>query len=237
VKRLFTLLAFTGLFSLVSCSKRAEIEIVIAGNSIPAGIENLPFQQTLMQQLGPRYGLMANIAVSGQSTANMLKHDPALIDKSLAWRPAKLILGNRPAVLVAWEGTNDLSELSQNGKNQGQRAFDDTRTYFEQEKATWPKLRTVTATVLPRTNPDIKQPTFERERLIYNNLLRQAVAKHEPWLDELADVAADSSLIKPGPSRDGSESKMYHDYVHLSEAGIKMAVKYFKPAIERAAAK
>jgi lysophospholipase L1-like esterase len=230
---------FIGLVAvgLLGCHRTPDYAIILAGNSIVANREEVPFDEYLAAALPPmlasahlpgRAAVTANIANNGGTTSRMLARDSTGVVRAYEAAAA------RPAVLLVYEGSNDLWYLMGiNTPNVGLQAYRNLKQFCTERKAQFPRLLTVTGTVLPRTDVP-NQAVFEQERLVLNEQLRQAWRSQEPWLDGLADPARHPNMQHPSPT--GVATTYYKDGVHPSTAGLEAITPLFAQAISTALA-
>lgn len=223
------------MMGLLGCSRPSDYAIVLAGNSIVANRTEEPFDEALTEALPPalraahvpgRAAVTANISNNGGFTSRMLIRDSAGF--------ARAYQADKPTVLLVYEGSNDLWHLMQiNTPAAGMRAYLNLKQFCTDRKAQFPRLLTVTGTVLPRT--DVPNPAvFEQQRLIINEQLRQAWQRKEPWLNALADPARLPTMQRPSPT--GTPTTYYKDGVHPSLVGLGEIIPLFAQAVGTALA-
>lgn len=133
-----------------------------------------------------------NVAVSGQTTVNMLADEATQVYPLWRWA--------RQNYLIAWEGTNDLRDGAT-----ATQAYDNLVLYYSNGQTAG--FQCVAMTILPRTGQPL---SFETRRIEVNNNLR---ANWPSFSDALADVAADPRLSDP------NNTTYFSDGTHLTAAG------------------
>lgn len=215
--------------TLIQRTPGATHNILIDGNSItiaqwsgashlvPGGYNAI---QNAILDMGLTRNDYINAAVNGRATNSLLGFAHEGID---SYYDSKF---GKKNVCILWEGTNDLY-LHQDWS--GQRVYDNIKAYgIGRKNIGW---TFIAGTVLPRISVDTDQ---ESRRLVVNQLLRDAKARGEFWLDEIADVGADPLMGNPATCT--ANQLYYYDATHLSELGHFMCSPIFRAAIERALA-
>ena len=124
-----------------------------------------------------------------------------------------------PAVLVVWEGTNDLAYGTDPPLDAAQ-AYRHLAAYCRARREAGYEV--VLLTVLPRAGSE----TFSAARNELNARLREGWPR---FADALADVAADPSI---GPSGAELDERYYRDTVHLTPEGYGIVAGYVARAVE-----
>jgi lysophospholipase L1-like esterase len=151
-----------------------------------------------------------NLGVPGQTT-QMMEADAATQVDALAH-------GRDPAVLVAWEGTNDLMYGTDPPLDVG-AAYGHLASYCRGRRRAG--FRVVVLTVLPREG----SAEFETARTALNAKLR---ARWRSFADGLADVAAERAIGSGGAQFD---ARYYRDTVHLTPAGYALVARRVAPIV------
>lgn len=190
--------------------------ILFDGNSIMRRFElgdGLGVLDGLMTDLGVSKYCAVNKAISGSTTPELTASATSRIDSFYdATKSGKNIC-------VILEVGNDLS--LNNPTNQ--QAYDNLKTYCQARKAVGWKV--AVATVLPRTNPSTQEP----KRLAVNQMIRDAKAANETWLDAVIDIGGDSVIGVTGAN---ANVTYYPDSLHPSQACYALMKPYFKTALE-----
>jgi lysophospholipase L1-like esterase len=153
-----------------------------------------------------------NLGVPGQST-QMMAADAAQEVDPLAAR------AHGPAVLVVWEGTNDLS-YGTDPPYDAPQAYRHLAAYCRaRQKAGY---EVVLLTVLPREG----SAAFSAARNALNARLRDGWPR---FADALADVAADPAI---GPSGTEFDERYYRDTVHLTATGYGIVAEHVARAVK-----
>jgi lysophospholipase L1-like esterase len=154
-----------------------------------------------VMELLPRDVGGVDLGVPGQTTPMMAADASTEVDP--------LARGRRPAVLVVWEGTNDLL-YGTDPPFDAEAAFAHLASYCRDRRRAG--YRVLVLTVLPREGPE----EFERARTALNARLR---AGWSDFADGLADVAAERTIGRAGAEFDAC---YYRDTVHLTPAGYAL---------------
>lgn len=156
---------------------------------------------------------VANLGVGGQTTQMMAADAAAEVDPLYAAaRPA--------AVLVVWEGTNDLI-LGAAPPYDARQAYRHLAAYCAARQRAG--FQVVICTVLPRG----RSAAFYQARNALNARLR---AHWRSFADALADVAANETIGGDGAETD---TTYYRDTVHLTAAGYAIVAGVVAEAVER----
>lgn len=192
----------------------ARGEVVFDGNSLTAAHGgHIPYPDFVMQDLGNPLGLdTANVAVSGQTTLNMIARGPTFVDPLHTTKPVN--------VLVVWEGTNDMYFGAT-----PEEAYAHLISYAAARKADGWKI--VVLTIMPRAGL-YTRPDFEVVRQQFNTLLR---ANWQTFADQFADIALDPRFGAPGAQED---TMYFEDETHLTQYGISEMAHLTTPAVRRA---
>jgi len=169
------------------------------GNSMTTGMFSGSGKTWSYQTAGqlPAMTRWFNVSLGGITTQRLQQLAPQQIDGLLS-----LTSGN--AVLVFWEGTNDLVV----NKSDAEAAHEAIKQFcLARRKAGWKKI--VVLTVLPRKSG----ADFETRRIKLNQLLREHFAEYS---DALVDLD-NSHLIGDNGNQDNRE--YFVDGVHLSAKG------------------
>lgn len=159
----------------------SNISIVTDGNSLTAGIGGTSWA-TQIKPLAPlnNLGTVTNVSVNGQTTDNMIN---TASDVDGAWAAGK------KNILIVWEGTNQICNLSQTGLSAAQKL----QTYIAARRAAHTWDRVVIVTCLPRQTSNGAQATLDQNVWLddYNAYLR--ANWRAMGADALVDVRAPGS--------------------------------------------
>lgn len=174
------------------------------GNSMTAS-QTYPSQsQTL---LGPAW-TYSNVAVSGQTTIDMLSRAAVQVDQYRVYGARQIV--------SCWEGTNDLFF----GANAAD-AYARLVQYCSERRALGFKVMILT--ILPRAVAD----PFEANRLIVNANIR---ANWSSFADAMCDLTTDPNIGYPGACLD---TTYYTDGTHMNNAGSGIVAGMAVPIIQR----
>ncbi len=184
--------------------------LVFDGNSLtsvvsPIAAIRVNYPALFVQATPPASGLIvSNLAVSGQTTLDMLTRAP-LVDAKYSSGPTNIV--------VAWELTNDIAHGAT-----AQDAFDHMVTYCQGRRAVGWTVVCLTGTPRGKNNPP-DAATFEATRQATNTLLR---SDPSAYCDALIDVGGDGCVLGvPGAEND---PVYYPDTLHLSTLGNQIVV-------------
>lgn len=158
---------------------------------------------------------MINVATGGLETPSMIDRAASLVDPLLD----KFVPSKR-RVLIVWEITNDLANLTQTDT----AAYNNIKAYCQARKAAGWKV--VVCTCLPRTQTGINA-NFESYRLSVNSSIN-ANAISEGWADAVADIGGDATI---GQTDDSNNTTYFNDKIHLTAAGHAIAKDYITAAL------
>lgn len=187
-----------------------KFNIVVDGNSLAAGYWSSD-KTTMWDGVKGISGTtpldLINVATGGLETLSMSSRAVQTTDVNL-----NLGVPSKRRVLIAWEISNDLANLTQTDT----AAYANIKAYCQARTAAgW---RVIVGTCLPRTQPGINT-NFETYRLSINTLIN-AHAVAEGWAVAVADFAADATIGVAGAS---DNTTYYNDKIHLTSAGHQIA--------------
>ncbi len=191
--------------------------LVFDGNSLtsvasPVASQRVPYPDQTVLLFRRGIGLVwSNLAVSGQTTLDMLTRAP-LVDACLSAGPAN--------VVVAWELTNDIGHGAS-----GIDAADHFMTYCSDRRAAGWTVVALTGTPRGKNNPP-SPAAFEVERQIANTILRDTAPD---YCDALVDVGATECVL----GFDGADNypRYYLDKLHLSTSGNAIVAQMVTDAL------
>lgn len=187
--------------------------IAIEGNSIAkgtaVGVTNVAPMLAVLDA-GLTVNDRINVAKDGWTTTDLItfsyKYVDCLYDSTVK------------NILIFIEGTNDIWSLSKTDV----QAYNNIKTYCSTKKSQgW---YTIVSTILPRSVGG----SFETYRTSVNQMIRDAKTANEPWIDQVADVAAHSIMGVNGGS---NNSTYFADGTHPTVAGHLELKSYFTTAI------
>lgn len=199
-----------------------KFTIAIDGNSLangePTKYSNAMYDGALAANGGVTQEDVRYFSIGAYTTQQLTSRAVALIDPYYNEFPT--ISANRK-IYMFWEGTNDLV-LTASQTATG--CYNNIKNHMIARKAAgW---KTVVGTLLPRNTA---VSGFETNRLLVNQMIRDAFANGETWIDAIADVGGDSNFGQTGQY---SNTTYYNaDGVHMNDAGYAAASVYWKNAI------
>lgn len=202
----------------ISDQAEPKFNLVADGNSLAVGALGAPttaIWDGVKAVTGTTPLDLINVSTGGLETPGMIARAAATVDIHLD----KSVPSKR-RVLIVWEITNDLCNLSQTDTG----AYNNIKAYCQARKtAGW---KVIVATCLPRTQAGINT-NFETYRLSINTSIR-ANAISEGWVDAIADVANNATIGATGAP---DSTTYYADKIHLNEAGHVIAKTYITAAL------
>lgn len=209
--------ALASLYSFADPAK-PKYNIVVDGNSLAVGYwsnNKTTMWDGVKGVTGTTPQDMVNVATSGLETLSMSSRAPSTVDNLL-----NLSVPSKRRVLIVWEITNDLSNLTQTSS----AAYANIKSYCQARKAAGWKV--IVCTCLPRTQAGINT-NFESYRVAVNNLITTN-AVSEGWADAVANIGGDATIGSTGAS---DNTTYFNDKTHMTSAGHLIASTYITSAL------
>lgn len=172
---------------------------------------------SMLATMGITSGNYINVSISGKDTQQLIAEAPAKVDA--LYDP---IFVNKNVVVLC-EGTNDITRHTLDAAT----AYAHIKSYGQARKAAGFKV--VVMTITPRTIP----AQNEAIRLSVNQMIRDALAADETWIDGIADVASDMIIGQTGQN---TNTTYYADGLHFTPAGYPIISTYIKAGLLQALA-
>lgn len=190
--------------------------VVFDGNSLfQSRYGALPLPNYVWGFMAPPAALaMKNVAIGGQTTADMLSHVDAVVDR--------LAVPGQLNVVVAWGQSNDLYFGASADTTLARMA-----RYAAGRRAKG--FTIVTMTVLPRADQGLASG-FELERQRVNAALR--ASDHLAYADLVVDIAADPVIGSAGAEFNTSLFQSV-DRVHFTDGGASYVATRLAPPLSR----
>lgn len=196
-----------------------EWNIILDGNSLSWGLSGLNtsalYDGVLEANGSPS---SKDIEIRGWTA----QHTQALVSRGPSWIDSRINpnIPNNRRISILWEGTNDFSINNVTDIE----CYASIKAYGQARKLAG--FKTIIATILPMKTP--VNANFETYRLSVNQMIRDAKANGESWIDAVADIGGDALI---GLQATTNNTTYYNDGTHLTDLGHSLAKVYVTEAV------